>query len=695
MTSSAPPSRARGRALAAVLVVLLGLAAAVQLTTGSSRASSVRLRQVSTAAAPSAGPTRIVEVVAHPDDDLFFMNPDIQQAVSSGLPTTTVYLTSGESDGVNLDAPQLAALKSRGLRPVADRPRYAEARQNGIRAAYALMATGDRTSPWRRSAIATAGGGRAELDVLRAEPSVQLVWLQMREARSVSGYAPQSLHGLWDGDTRRIPSLVAGGSPVHEPFSYSRDQVIATLTGVLERYRPTLVRTQDPTPGKDPSADHQDHVYGARFVQAALARYAATVPYGKRPHFTVENYLGYQTHDFAPVLDAAAAGRKLRTLDAYAWSNGVDDCGSSAGCGDRKLAGTTREYRWFDDIRYARGGSGSWLATGPDGSTWAFSVLDGQLAVWHGAAAGRWSGPRLLPGTGLDQGADALTLPDGRIAVFATRTLIGPTGADYTRQVVCTVQQAPGSDGFTAWRSLGAPATPSVQGTLDFSAPAAAVAPDGRMSVYVRDGDGTLRGRSQQPDGSWSPWAELGGAGLAGDPVTATAPDGIRYVFAPTATSVTAWSSDGGDTGLGPATATRLPATTLPLTAAPSGDGVGLWFRRPVSGDVLRTEVTRGPDGLRVAPATPVGGDAGYGPATGWAGGVAGRTAHGVLGLDRGGSPDRSSGRLPFDGGPAAVDPAGGPVVAAIGWDARLHVIAVPPPAHPVRASGSRAASAG
>ncbi|MCX4781700.1 PIG-L family deacetylase [Streptomyces sp. NBC_01264] len=678
MIPSVLRSPARLKGVTAALVFLLCLAVTLGIVIGGPQASaeaSAQVQRSATVASLSTGPTRVVQIVAHPDDDLFFMNPDIQQAVSEGIPVTSVYLTSGESDGVNMNSTGIAALHREGLAPVADRPLYAEARQNGIRAAYALMATGIRTSPWQRTVIATAGGGQAELDVLRAKPSVQLVWLEMKEAGSVSGYAPVSLHGLWDGVTRRIPSLLTTGTPVRKPFSYTRNQVVSTLVGVLERYRPTLVRTQDPTPGKYPNADHQDHVYGARFVQAALARYAAAVPFGQRPHFTVENYLGYQTHNYAEVLDAPAAGRKLRTLAAYAWSNGIDDCGSPAGCGDRKLATGIGEYHWADDIRYARGGSTSWLAAGPDGTTWAFSVLDGQLAVWHGTAGGAWSDARLLPGTGIDQGADAVTLPDGRIAVFATRTDLGATAADYSRQVVYTVQETPGGEGFSPWQSLGAPATDNVNGTLDFSAPAAAVGPDGRLSVYVRDGNYTLRGRTQTADGSWTPWEFLGGRGLAGDPVTATAADGTRFLFAATATSVTAWTSQGPDGELGSAVATGLPATTLPLTAAPSGEGVGLWFREPVSGDVLRTEATTGPEGLQLSPVTGAGGGAGgYGPTAACADGVTARGAGGFLGEGNASGRSWSRSPLPFVGGPADVCRAAGPTVGVVGWDARLHV---------------------
>ena len=51
--------------------------------------------------APSARYASHVQVVPHQDDDLLFMNPDLQIAIASGAPVTTIYLTSGEADAEN------------------------------------------------------------------------------------------------------------------------------------------------------------------------------------------------------------------------------------------------------------------------------------------------------------------------------------------------------------------------------------------------------------------------------------------------------------------------------------------------------------------------------------------------------------------------------------------------------------------
>ncbi len=629
----------------------------------------------SATAAPAAvvdppDPGRVLQVIAHPDDDLYFMNPDLRYSISAGHPVTSVYLTAGEADGINATAGKAAT-----TRP--NKPAYAEARQNGIRAAYALMATGDRGSPWQRTAVPTKGGGHAEVDVLVAKPQVNLVWLQLREAGTVYDDAPDSLHGLWDGRVPRLESVLASGTPAKQRFSYTKDQVVQTLVGILEQYRPTTVRSQDPTPGRFPDTkrytDHQDHFYGARFVQLATAAYAKDVK--DRPHFAVQNYVGYVNGSLPSALDPAEAKEKLDILGAYAWLDQQNHCKSDAGCGDLKVSDQPGGNRWSQSINYADGTGTTWLTSDKDLGLWAFKVLDGQVALWHRPGlVGRWKGPDLLPGTGMDPGVSTVTLPDGRTAVFGTRTSVGAKPADYRREVVYVVQKRPGAEEFTDWQSLGTPETADETWTSDISAPAVSVDGAGQLATYVRDGAGTLRGRVQHADGTWGPWDKHGGSDLHGTPVTATDGAGRRMVFATTSKSVVGWAQPKPGAPLGRVTATGLPDTTLPLTAQGREGGVRLWFRRPGSGNV-RTALVTGEGGLKVSQMTDLGGLQGFGAVTASGHVLAGRAAGGQLGSEAG--PGRPWERSPlmFVGAPSSAQTGRSMVsLAVVGLDARLYV---------------------
>ncbi|KOV52141.1 hypothetical protein ADK99_07950, partial [Streptomyces sp. MMG1064] len=97
--------------------------------------------------------------------------------------------------------------------------------------------------------------------------------------------------------------------------------------------------------------------------------------------------------------------------------------------------------------------------------------------------------PSTAPGTTIDAGASTTRLPDGRIAVLATRTTLATTAQDYRRESVYALQNAPGAD--------------------------------------------------------FGPWQTLGGTALQGDPVTATDSAGRRHLYAATDRTVLAWTQPG------------------------------------------------------------------------------------------------------------------------------------------------------
>ncbi|MFZ3497268.1 PIG-L family deacetylase [Streptomyces sp. 5.8] len=679
-----PLSRRRFLLATVVPMLTIGVTGALAVASGQQTAAEAVPGTDSPAALPvSATAGSVVQIVAHPDDDLFFMNPDVSRSIASGTPLTTLYLTSGEADGRN----QAEGPATKDPAQPSDRSHYAEARQNGIRSAYAQMATGDRTSPWSRTVIPTAGGGHAELDVLVAKPHVNLVWLQLREARAAVSDSPHSMRGLWNG---RIPALVpqlAAGTPVRQQPTFTKDQVIAAIAGVLERYKPTTIRMQDPTPGRHVDSgrltDHQDHMYGARFAQAGAASYAARVPFGQRPHFTVQSYLGYLNSKLPHTLDPQTAATKIGYLKTYGWQDKRNHCGSPSGCGDRKVGGYPTGPNWAQSLRYARGDHSSWLVQGPPGRLYAFAVLDGQMAVWNrGAGTGTgpgaaWQGPVLLPGTGIDPGATTARLPDGRVAVLATRTVFGDRPGDYRREIVYAAQSVPGGP-FGAWVPLGTPETGDGPGTSLISAPSAAVGPDGRLTVYVRDSRRTLLARTQEPSGAFGGWQHLGGADLQSDPVTVTDSAGRRHVYAATTQSVVVWIQPAPGAPLAGPFPTGLPATTVPLTAAPEAAGVRLYFRRPDSGVVRTAVVTAGPGAVKpaVSSVTEAGGRSGYG-AVGVAGRlITGRAGSGTVGTTGlGGPPAWTESQMLYAGAPAGIQEPGGALTAAVlGLDAQLHV---------------------
>ena len=80
------------------------------------------------------GKAAVLNFVAHPDDDLLFLSPDLIHAIQAGRNVRTVYLTSGDS----------------GLHAS-----YWQNRESGVRAAYAEMAA--VANSWTQSDAGVAG----------------------------------------------------------------------------------------------------------------------------------------------------------------------------------------------------------------------------------------------------------------------------------------------------------------------------------------------------------------------------------------------------------------------------------------------------------------------------------------------------------------------------------------------------------
>src|SRR5439155_14050419 len=119
-----------------------------------------------------------VTIVAHSDDDLLFINPDLQPAIMLGRPVRTIVLTCDEFNGVpgSLTREQLAAQL-----------------REGARRAYAYLA--QVASDWRKEAMVVAER-TVEVDTLIAAPHVQLVWLNLPDGGD--DLHPDALLHLWE-----------------------------------------------------------------------------------------------------------------------------------------------------------------------------------------------------------------------------------------------------------------------------------------------------------------------------------------------------------------------------------------------------------------------------------------------------------------------------------------------------------------
>ncbi|MGW0118267.1 PIG-L family deacetylase [Streptomyces sp. NPDC003327] len=536
----------------------------------------------------------LMQVAAHPDDDLYFMNPDSQRLLDAGVPLVSVYVTAGEHTGRNRVAGMPEAPP--------DRAAYSSARHQGLRQSYAEALGLPRFTPWRREVLDLAGGRRAEVDTLaHGARRVELVFLNlpMHTTRRF-----MALPALWEDRALELRTHLSAGSPVTRAGTYDYDGLVGALVELLRRHRPTVVHTLDPDPDVQLSdeatrrrdseqpgyADHGDHTAVACFTWAALSRWVAdAVRDGEPiPAFAATAFRGYYNRHWPKNLPPRVLAEKAARLVAYggdpSWR-----CGNPSGCGDYGVGGDrplTNRKGWVRSTHHRWPSAGPALAAEPDGRLAAYGVLGLRAVRWREGAPGVWGGPEDLGGGPLAPALGSAVLADGRVLLFGVRfAALEGHGGPNRRELVVLEQRSPGGT-FLPWRGLGNPERGDDRGQR-LGAPVAVAAPDGRVHLFVRNADKGVSTRVRAADGSWGRWRALPGDAEVQDGAAVSLDAAGRvHLYAAGRESVCHWVDGEAQTG------------ALPLSGATVASAAGeLYHRAPAAAALLGPSGDAGLDG--------------------------------------------------------------------------------------------------
>ncbi|MEU4890747.1 PIG-L family deacetylase [Streptomyces sp. NPDC044780] len=612
------PGTTRRQTLAALAALTAaGAAGAAGCSAGRSRATASAPAGPARATAPGAAApftspvgdkqALLLQVMAHPDDDLYFMNPDAEHVLRAGVPVVCVYVTAGEALGINR-APGTPV-------PRADKAAYSASRHQGLRQAYARMMGLDQFAPWQRSVLRLPGGVTAETNTLtNGARSAQLIFLNIAMLSEGGVRIP----ALWNTPGTVMRTLPATGSPVTHPSTYGHQTLVDVLAEIMDRCRPTLIHTLDPDPdfqvhdAQHPQdndqpgcSDHRDHTPVALFTWKAIARWVAVSTRRDKhaPRFTTTAFRGYYNQRWPHNLPPAVLARKAQAVESYGGAPDWD-CGDPAGCGDYSQGGShalKNRKGWIRSTYYRYPTALPAPTTDAQGRLVAYGVLGTQAVRWRETApgSGRFGTPLGLGGGPLAPALTAVRDSAGRQVLIALRfaALAGQGAADL-REIVALEQRSP--DGpFRAWTGLGTPETSTEHGRR-VGCPAAVATPDGRVHLFVRTADKGLATRIRDADGHWGPWQRLGGAEIQDGLTTLLDAEGRVHVLAPGRDTVHHWAQErtGGPVTLRPPTGLPRPGGD-PLGAAMAPDGtLALVYRAPaatvpaVHGDTTRTART-------------------------------------------------------------------------------------------------------
>lgn len=246
---------------------------------------------------PAAGAAEVhsvLNVVAHQDDDLLFINPEVLADIAAGRWVRTVFLTAGDAG-----APSS----------------YWLAREQGARDAYSLMVGG---GGWNQG-DAGVPGRTITTFTSQANPKVSLVFLRLPDGGLAGwGYGSTgntSLQRLWEYGTGSITAVDGSNT-------YTRSGLISTLTALMSGAGAGVVNTMD-FAGHFGDGDHSDHHATAFFVDAAHQAYTAA--------HTLRGYQAYATQHRPQNVFGSQLTTKQDAFYAYV-AHDPAACGTPSSC---------------------------------------------------------------------------------------------------------------------------------------------------------------------------------------------------------------------------------------------------------------------------------------------------------------------------------------------------------------------------
>ncbi len=266
------------------------------LVGASTIAASLTLNWLSpTRIAQASTPGTTLNFVAHEDDDLLFLSPDLLHAIQSGRNVRTIFFTAGDNG---------------------ETTSYWKGRQAGTEVAYAQMSGVANT--WTQTDAGIAGHP-ISLFTLTGKPTVSLAYLHLPDGNiDGTGFAStnyESLQKLWTGSISTMHAIDGTSS-------YTKATLISTLVSLMSSFQPDQVNSQDYV-GTYGDGDHSDHYSVAYFIQTAQQQYTT--------QHTFTGYKDYTTSSLVANVTGADLVAKQNAFYAY----GVDDpnvCGSTSSC---------------------------------------------------------------------------------------------------------------------------------------------------------------------------------------------------------------------------------------------------------------------------------------------------------------------------------------------------------------------------
>ncbi|HUC88284.1 MAG TPA: PIG-L family deacetylase [Candidatus Binatia bacterium] len=237
-----------------------------------------------------AGPS-VMNIVAHQDDDLLFMNPDIAGDIQAGDCVRTIYLTAGNAGAGEF---------------------YWLSREQGVEAAYSYM-LGNSTAVWIQRIVELNSHEFITVANPRANTKISLIFMHLPDGnlqgQGFSSSDFESLAKLENGSIKVVNS-------VDNQSYYTSTQLVNALTSLMAAYTPSGINTQSEFVGSK-FPDHSDHLATSWFAKQAYKQYE-TQQYANQVIIPIMYYEGYPIREQPANVSGAALTEKEAVFMAYA-----------------------------------------------------------------------------------------------------------------------------------------------------------------------------------------------------------------------------------------------------------------------------------------------------------------------------------------------------------------------------------------
>lgn len=271
--------------------------------------------------APTCEGPSVLNIVAHQDDDLLFINPDTVNALRAGDCVHTVYLTAGDAGQGSF---------------------YWLSRESGSEAAYDEM-DGPGKDIWTQRTVELAKRQYVSIVNPSGNRKLSLVFMHLPDG-GIHGDGFAATHHESLSKLQR-----ESGSTIHSvdgQSSYTHNELVNALVSLMTLYKPSEIHTQSFQNESDQYPDHSDHLAVGAFVQEAYAQYEQQ-QYDNQVSIPIRYYIGYPIHAMAANINDGELAEKQAAFLAYAaYDRSV--CGSAESCLHTPTYGAylQRQYVW-------------------------------------------------------------------------------------------------------------------------------------------------------------------------------------------------------------------------------------------------------------------------------------------------------------------------------------------------------------